>query len=84
MSATGGRGNKWRRASERAMMQGLLALAGSLVGLVLVAGQSDEGELEATAPTPEGMFNAALGMPVVSCRCCCPLLPAAFACFVGR
>ena len=26
--------------------------------------QSDEGELEATAPTPEGMFNAALGMPV--------------------
>ena len=47
--------------------------------------QSDEGELEATVPTPEGMFNAALGMPVVadseySAPGSCPLVDGANDC----
>lgn len=50
----------------RRVLCGVCALVGALSG---VRAQSDEGELEAMAPTPEGMFNAAL---VRHTQHCCP------------
>jgi hypothetical protein len=44
----------------------MMRLGALLAVGTLARAQSDEAEMELTAPTPEGMFNAALGMPVVA------------------